>query len=250
MDIQVLISTTSSDPSKFTSLNFNKLVVSQNKEGVDLDEPGYRFLSYDEKGLSKSRNRCLQSAEGDLVMVADDDLIYCDDFESKVIEAFRDRPDADGITFRVVTPEGNPYKGYSQKPFRHNRKSIFNVSSVEMVFRLESIRKNGLNFDEKFGLGAKFKSGEETIFLNDALNRGMKIYFVPEDIVIHPLESSGKVLDENFFYSKGALIKRMYSGTIFMVLGILFLLKQIMKNQNQLTLAASIQSIKKGFRAL
>ncbi len=238
------------DPKAFSSLSFNRLVISQNQRGLKVEEKGFRFLSFDEKGLSKSRNRGLEAAEGDIIIIADDDLEYCEGFQAKIKNAFIQNPDADGITFRVITPKGEAYKSYSEKSFKHNRKSIYNVSSVEMAFRLKSIRKHRIIFDNDFGLGAKFKSGEETIFLNDALDKGMNIYFVPEDIVIHPLESSGKVLDQDFFFSKGALIKRMYKGSAYMGLGILFLIKQIFKSQNRLTLAASIKAIQRGFQAV
>ncbi|MDN3204755.1 glycosyltransferase family 2 protein [Algoriphagus sediminis] len=231
-------------------MNFDRLVISQNPFGTKRDEPDFRFLSFDEKGLSKSRNRALDLAEAEIVMIADDDLEYCEGFWAKIKKAFNDFPEADGITFKIITPEGAPYKPYPSKAFKHSRKSIFNVSSVEMVFRLDSLKKHGIRFDENFGLGAKFKSGEETIILNDALDKGLNLFFVPENIVIHPLESSGKVLDENFFYSKGALIKRMFHNSGFMILGFLFLMKQVLKSQNQLTLAASIKAIRKGFQAV
>jgi len=231
-------------------MNFDRLVISQNHSGTTRDEPNFRFLSFDEKGLSKSRNRALDLAEAEIVMIADDDLEYCKGFQTKIQNAFKDFPEADGITFKIVTPEGKPYKSYSSKPFKHSRKSIFNVSSVEMVFKLDSLKKHRIRFDENFGLGAKFKSGEETIILNDALNRGLNLFFVPENIVIHPVESSGKVLDENYFCSKGALVKRMFQNSSFMILGFLFLMKQVLKSQNQLTLAASIKAIRKGFQAV
>jgi len=250
MDIQVLISTTNPNPEDFYNLEFEKIVISQNDNGREEKSDRLRFLSFDEKGLSKSRNRAIQESNSDIGLVADDDLQYCEGFEEKIQNAFEKYPDADILTFKIVTPDGKPYKNYSDKSFKHSRGSIYRVSSVEIVLKLSSIKSAGLAFDERFGLGATFKSGEETIFLNDAINAGLKIYFVPENIVIHPIESSGKVLDENFFFSKGALVKRLYSGSIYFMLGIIFLVKQIGKKQNTLTLTASMKAISKGYRSL
>lgn len=250
MDIQVLISTTNPNPEDFYNLDFDKVIISQNDKGQVENRELVKFLSFDEKGLSKSRNRAIQESDADIGLIADDDLKYCENFEEKIHNAFQKYPDADILTFKIVTPEGQPYKNYSDKPFKHSRTSIYRVSSVEIVLKLSSIKSAGLTFDERFGLGATFKSGEETIFLNDALDAGLKIYFIPENIVIHPIESSGKILDQNFFFSKGALIKRMYVNSIFLLFGIIFLVKQVAKKQNTLPLTASIMAISKGFQSL
>lgn len=250
MDIQVLISTTNPNPSDFYNLESDTLIISQNDKGKEVNKERFKFLSFDEKGLSKSRNRAIQESNADIALIADDDLQYCDNFEEKIQNAFGKFPDADILTFKIITPEGQPYKNYSEKTFKHSRSSIYKVSSVEIVLKLSSIKSAGLGFDERFGLGAGYKSGEETIFLNDALDAGLNIYFIPENIVIHPIESSGKVLDQNFFFSKGALVRRMYSGSINVLLGIIFLIKQIAKKQNTLTLADSIKATIKGFRSL
>ncbi|MEN2281236.1 glycosyltransferase family A protein [Algoriphagus sp. SE2] len=250
MDIQVLISTTNPDPKDFYNLNFDKLIISQNDRGIVEENELIKFLSFDEKGLSKSRNRAIQESSADIGLIADDDLIYFEDFEAKIKNAFEKFPDADILTFKITTPDGKPYKKYSDSPFKHSRTSIYKVSSVEMVLKLSSIKSAGVAFDERFGLGATYSSGEETIFLNDALDAGLNLYFFPEPIVIHPIESSGKILDENFFYSKGALIRRLYSGTLNIIIGIIFLIKQITKKQNTLTLTASLKSIIKGLRSL
>lgn len=250
MDFQVLISTQNPDPNAFRKLGFNKLIISQNPIGVGLDEDTLKFISVDETGLSKSRNRALQECEATFALIADDDLEYCEDFEDKVAAGFRQFPDADILTYKIISPEGKPYKSYKASAFKHTRTSIYKVSSVEMVFRMSSVKAKGLRFDERFGLGSEFKSGEETIFLNDALDAGMNLYYIPEYLVIHPIESSGKLLDLNFFYSKGALIKRLYGGSFKLILGLLFLIKQVTKPQNKLTLAASIQAIKKGYYSI
>lgn len=247
MGLQVLISTTNPNPEDFRSLEFDKLIISQNSKGVFLDEKCFRFISVDERGLAKSRNRALVECSGDYALVADDDLVYTSDFQDKIRKGFEQFPDADILTFQIRSPEGKAYKNYSSKAFKHSRTSIYRVSSVEIVLKMEQIRAKGIRFDERFGLGGAYKSGEETIFLNDAMNAGLNLYFVPEDLVIHPIESSGKVLDQNYFYSKGALVKRLYRGSSKQAIGILFLVKQIAKPQNKLTLSASIQAIKKGF---
>lgn len=250
MDLQVLISTTKPNSDDFDHLKFDKLIISQNSTGIDKEEDQLRFFSFDERGLSKSRNRAIHLATGTHAFIADDDLVYAKDFKRKIEKAFSEFPEADIITFKIETPEGLPYKNYSNQSFEHSRTSIFKVSSVEIVLKLNTIKKHQLKFDENFGLGSTFTSGEETIFLNDAMNAGLRIYYCPEALVIHPLESSGKVLDETFFISKGALIKRLYRRSLYFFIGLIFLVKQLAKSQNTLTLSASIKAIFKGYKSI
>ncbi|MBN3518680.1 hypothetical protein JYB62_01595 [Algoriphagus lutimaris] len=192
----------------------------------------------------------MEKGKADLVLIADDDVDFCEKFDVKIKKAFQEFPDADIITFKILTPTGENYKNYPESSYRHTRKSIFTVSSVEIVFKLESLKKAGIKFDERFGLGASYPSGEETIFLNDAMNKGLNIYFVPEYIVVHPLESSGKILDTKYYKSKGALIKRLYGYSFNLVLGIAFLIKQYLKPQRSIPFFSSFKESLIGFNSI
>jgi hypothetical protein len=57
--------------------------------------------------------------------------------------------------------------------------------------------KNALFFDLDFGLGSLYPSGEEYIFLTDALKLGLNVGYFPVVIGIHPDSSSG----DDFFSS-------------------------------------------------
>lgn len=250
MDFQVLISTMNEDPASFRDLNIPALVISQNGTEYNESSGNFKFLSFNERGLSKSRNRAIQYSTADTALIADDDVIFCEDFEKKIKAGFAQFPDADILTFKIITPSGEPYKNYSTDAFKHTRSSIFKVSSVEIVLRPDKIREAQLEFDEQFGLGATYPSSEEMIFLNDALSKGLNIYFVPEYIVSHPLESSGKILDEKFFLSKGALIRRLYGTSLHLGFGLAFLLKQFMKPQKSISLFRAISESMKGFNSI
>jgi glycosyltransferase involved in cell wall biosynthesis len=250
MDFQVLISTMNEDPASFRDLNIPTLVISQNATEYNESSENFKFLSFNERGLSKSRNRAIQNSTADTALIADDDVIFCEDFEKKIKAGFTQFPDADILTFKIITPSGEPYKNYSTDAFKHNRSSIFKVSSVEIVLRPDKVREAQLKFDEQFGLGATFPSSEEMIFLNDALSKGLNIYFVPEYIVSHPLESSGKILDEKYFRSKGALVRRLYGTSPQLWLGFAFMVKQLLKPQKSISLIHSIKESIKGFNSI
>lgn len=248
MVFQILISTLNPKSNDFEGLPAPALVISQNSIGEEVQSENLTFLSFNERGLSKSRNRAIKNSNANFALISDEDVKFVDDVEEKVVNAFQNYPDADILTFKIETPEGECYKNsYSEESFEHTRSSIYRVSSVEIAIKVTSIKKKGLMFDERFGLGAKYPSGEEVIFLNDALNAGLKVRYVPETIVFHPRESSGKVLDKNFYRSKGAVVKRLYGFSPSLTLGILFLGKQFVKKGKMLSFVSAIKEASLGY---
>jgi len=204
-------------------------------------------FTFYEKGLSKSRNRAISLSTADICLISDDDVEFLDDIEEKIIKAFKKYPDADIITFQVKTPEGNDYKNYPKGSFVHNKRTILKVSSVEIAFKKSSVIANNLKFDEHFGLGAMFPTGEEAIFLSDALKAGLKIVYEPIPIVIHPQESSGKNFhQQNFFIAKGALFYRLFGIHAYWI-GIIFLLKK-RKLFSHFTFLSTISLLYSGIR--
>lgn len=205
------------------NVSVNIVIVNQCKD-VDHEVPEY--LNFYERGLSKSRNRCLENAQADFCLITDNDTYLNDKAISIIEEAFLDYPDADVLTFQVETPEGELYKSYKEKFFWHDKLSLAKVSSVEIAFRRKSILHNNIKFDEDFGLGSYYPTSEEYIFLVDALNKGLKIGYVPEVIVYHPKESSGgDFSNKELVYAKGAMISRVF-GTKGILICLLFSLKK------------------------
>ncbi len=212
----------------YDNLSFQILVSSTNNAIPEIDHDDYLVINqilddrlqeinrehvfnYYEKGISKSRNRALEQATGDICLISDDDIQFKPDIKNKILDAFKQHPRADVITFQIETPDGDYYKDYPTEKFWHDPKTLMDVSSVEIAFRRKSVMANQLKFDELFGLGAKFPTGEEFIFLTDALKKGLHILYVPEVIVVHPKESWGdKWYIPKYIKSKGALLYRVF----------------------------------------
>ncbi|OOE62351.1 hypothetical protein [Salinivibrio kushneri] len=214
MDFKILISTTDDF---FLKRDYRPscdyLVINQiiNIERGALCTPN--CISLVEKGVSKSRNAALSFCESGLALISDDDVSYVKDVEHVIKKAFDENPEADIITFQFLDNDYRLYKrNYRQKTFWHDVYSLAKVSSVEIAFRVDSIKGANLRFDENFGLGSKLPSGEEYIFLVDALKRGLKILYMPIPILIHPGESSGGQFKSNpdLIMSKGAMLYRIF----------------------------------------
>ena len=172
-------------------------------------------------GLSKNRNNCLKNMQNEINLIADDDLEYIPGFEKIILEAFEKNKEADIITFQIEGKVKFPNKQW------HNMFTIVKVSSVTIAFRASAIKKSGIIFNEKFGLGAPYPQGEENIFLKDCLDAGLKILADPQVIVKHPHASSGENFDDRHICAKTLVFTKMYGTTISFVFMLYFAIKKM-----------------------
>lgn len=231
MELQLLMATMSKEnisdlKLEEKNINIDTLIINQTDNNKILVEGNSKMINFNERGISKSRNRSIENAEGKICIISDDDVIYLKDIYKTIKDSFESDPSADIITFKIETTEGDDFKNYEYEAFYHNKKSILRVSSIEVAFKLDSIISKGIKFDENFGLGSTYISGEENIFLMDCINKGMKIKFIPITIGIHKKETSGRILNEKAIYSKGALFYRLF-GIKCTYLNLGFILKKI-----------------------
>jgi len=250
MKIEVLLSTMNCQDINDLKLNKgnminNMLVVNQTNNENKLVFDTIRMFNFSEKGLSKSRNRAIDNSSGDICLIADDDIVYKENIESIIVECFEKNPDADIITFQIETPENGFFKKYSTKEFWHNKRSILRVSSIEVAFKRSSILDSQVRFDELFGLGSKYISGEENIFLMDCLKKGLKIKYIPIPIVIHPYENSRKNYSVQQFISKGALFYRLFGRKAF-ILSIIFAIKKYPEYRRKYKIINAIKLMNRG----
>lgn len=185
------------------------LVVNQTETGKELysNLENIRVINSYDTGLSKSRNLAIQNAKGDICLIADDDIEYLPNFEKTIQKHFEHFDMASVILFRIDTFNGETYKIYpdKSKQLTHKRE-LRNASSVEIAFRREKVVANGITFDINFGLGGQFPSGEEYLFLKNAFNKGLQIYFINNAIVKHHLiRSTSNMADENFIKTQAAI---------------------------------------------
>lgn len=177
-----------------------------------------QFISYDEKGLSKSRNRGIEHASSDICIIADDSCIYVDNYIDIVSKSYQKHPDADLIIFDINNEDtARKERFISKKTSSIGYLKSMKVSSVRISFKKESIKKTELKFDTYFGSGSNyFSSGEENIFLFNCLKKNLNIIYVPILIgKIKKHESTWfKGYNADYFKTKGAvsyaLFKKLY----------------------------------------
>jgi len=214
LHIEVLLSTMMmKDHQVVDSLNLKCDCLIVNQDGYAMQEllvrgdNRVRILHVGERGLSKSRNLALENASGDICLFADDDMSYKDDYIKTVQEAYRNIGDADIIVFGFHSDVTWRSKKNGSKVRRLGYLDCLRVSSVMISFRRKSIVDAGIRFNELFGAGSEFPSGEENIFLFDCLRKGLKIYYYPAIIATVTFAGSTWLdgFNAKYFRAKGAL---------------------------------------------
>lgn len=219
LKLEVLVATMKqNDYSLFKKMNINSDVLFVNQSDINkydecsLNGHRVRMLSNMQRGLSKSRNQALLFSEGDICLIADDDIKYTDGYQNTVFNAFKEIPDADIIIFNTTLL--NYSGGIRRKEIKKIRRApkYKNYGSVRIAFRRESLLKNNIWFNVFFGTGSFYGAGEESLVLRDANKKGLKIYEYPENIaeVDYSISTWFKGYDEKYFYDKGAWLAAAY----------------------------------------
>lgn len=161
------------------------------------------YIETKERGLSKSRNLAIEKASSDICILCDNDVVYVENYDKIILDAYDKLKDADIIIFFIKRPERSV--PVFNKIKKMNYLSVLKIFSPEISFKRNSVKT--IRFNEDFGAGSgKYIMGEENLFLYDALKKGLKIYYVPEKIAeLKEVESTWfSDYDEKFFISRGA----------------------------------------------
>ena len=201
------------DFTKIEKMNIQSDIVYANQGDstwcVETDFHGHHamMVTTTTRGLGNNRNIALMHATADICLLSDDDVLYYDDYEAKVLEAFNRHPDADMVIFNFDSNNGE--RRISK--ITAERKMCFwdrnPYGSVRVAFRLNSQRKYNIWFSNLLGAGSRYGSGEDTLFINEFRKRG-KVYLCCENLGKVDFSSSTWFFgyDETYFFNQGAKV--------------------------------------------
>ena len=202
-------------------------------------------ISKNEKGLSKSRNEAIKNVKNDIILIADDDVSYNDNYKKIIIDAYNKYPNADIICFYVKSKNN---KRRTKKMFtgKIGYLRAMKIISSEISFKRLSIINNNLKFDENYGSGTEFNRGEEQIFLYEALKKGLKILFVDKQIgeVFQEESIWFSKYDEKFFYIQGQVFRRL-SPKFYKLLIIQYAIRKYFLYRHSISFKKAISSMLK-----
>ncbi|MFK3977009.1 glycosyltransferase family protein [Shewanella vesiculosa] len=191
-------------------------------------------------GLSRNRNASIFLANKiakpqDYIYICDDDVtIQVDGLLAAQKIAIK--MNMDFIAGTVTTING-PFKKYEIKSKRLFRRDCAKISSVELLISSDFLKISEVDFDENFGLGATYPSGEEFIFCCDLIVSGGMGIFFPITFCEHAPVSSG----QDFFTkkikikAKGAMLARVYGKSIGSIYAFAFSVKKWNMYKNNLS---------------
>ncbi|MDE7421152.1 MAG: glycosyltransferase [Muribaculaceae bacterium] len=176
----------------------------------ELDREDFKLFVTLTKGLSINRNIALSQATAPLLLISDDDADYTAEGLKAVIEAFDNNPQADIIAFQYASSSTHKFYPKESVSLQRPPKGYF-ISSIEIAMRRKSIQGK-IWFNENFGIGAIFPSGEEDIFLCDCFAHGLNGIYIPKIIVRH---DGTTTTDRNLMLpsrpqTKGAVFLRLH----------------------------------------
>ena len=161
-----------------------------------------------EKGLSNNRNNALAHCRGDIILIADDDLIYQNDFAERIIDTFQSDPSLDLAIFKIDFLNKKSYPASScilKLPFPKN----YYVTSMEIAFRRISL--GDLRFYPELGLGSKsMHCGEEEMFVASAIRRNKICRFINLEIASHSQPTTGDRINSKIIKAQGFIISLIY----------------------------------------
>ena len=165
----------------------------------------FNIYSYNEKGASNSRNRGLSHITEDIIIFADDDVVYDKNYEKLILDEFNNNPKADVIIFNFNVL--NRKKRIIKKRKRMHIYNILNYATYNIAFRRTKIIENNIKFNPLFGPGAKYKNGDDSLFLVNILKSGLKIYSSPTYLgtVYNDNSTWFKDYDYEYIFNKGAI---------------------------------------------
>jgi len=210
--------------------NYNYLIVHQITDG---NEDAYQeyinsletlndieYIQSFDVGLSKSRNLALDSSRAEHVWIMDDDTKIFDDCYDNISQYI-------GLyDFLSIDFLSSAYDVKNTKSCNLNIINSAGVCSIKMILS-RKIVDSKIRFNENFGLGSQYPSGEEYIFISEIIKRGFKGYQLDFPGCIHPDETSGQD-----FFSSDILLKTKFMmfdkvfGSYGMIFSMLFLLKK------------------------
>lgn len=183
-----------------------------------------RFYSFPDRGVGRSRNEAILRAEGDICLFSDGDLVYRPGYAEAVAAEFVQNPDADMILFNVIVEESRKTYHITERKKVHWY-NCGRYGAVSFAVRRDSLLASGVMFSLLFGGGAKYGSGEDSLFLKEFMDKGFSVYTAPVTIAREEAGESTwfKGYNEKFFRDKGVLYRFLY-GRLAWAMGLRFLL--------------------------
>lgn len=200
------------------------------------------------RGVGLNRNIALLAAESELLLLADDDVVYNDDMPQQVVAAFRENPRADVLIFSMDMMKNGAVTERRQLP--NKRRRLWNsmrFGTYTMAIRREALIRGNITFHQSFGGGCPFSAGEDTLFLKACFDAKLRVYSHSYVLGTCCKDTSSWFVgyNEKYFYDKGVLVRQLFPKTAW-IMGLYFGAR--FKRQTDVPMLRRIKLVYRGIR--
>jgi glycosyltransferase involved in cell wall biosynthesis len=153
-----------------------------------------RVVAMSERGLSRARNVALQSADGEVIAMLDDDCEAAPDWLATIASCFGEDQEVGLVGGALRAPARRGF--LTRCPAMVPRDALYDPSrdaappigwdwiGANFAIQRWAVEKVG-GFDEHLGAGSEFMAGEDTDYKLRLEQRGVKMRSTPEAVVNH-----------------------------------------------------------------
>ena len=210
---------------------------------IRLAQNGINFFEDRSLGLSRSRNLALSNVTTTWALLCDDDVWLNESGCSELTRLIAQENGADsgGVLVQLEKENHVPWRRYDAltKEIRgtslRSKLDIQKVNSMELVLHAKNLRRHGISFREKWGLGTQpAPGGEEVLLMNDALESGLRFKRLPVSVRIHPDESSGSSVNLTNAFVQGSTCVLIFPAWLYLGLTCWLTLKHVVQRKASL----------------
>lgn len=166
-----------------------------------------KMITTPTRGVGLNRNIALTAADADILLFADDDIIYYDNALEEVKRAFEALPDADIIFFGLdMTRDGEIYERRRHPIKRLHLYNSMRFGGARIAIRRDALMRARLSFSRLFGGGCIYGSGEDSLFIRDCFRAGLRVY--SHSVVLGKCAKDSSTwfegFNEKYIFDKGA----------------------------------------------
>ena len=201
-----------------TKIDSDVLIINQcDRDGYEeLQVNGHlwRMIYTTERGSANSRNMALENATGDYVLFCDDDEELSQGYAEIIKKAFDSSPKASCIVFNVNRKNLTTKKKYYVIEKIRKAPGYRGYGFPMLAMKRAVITDAGIKMDTRFGSGAKWPCGDDSLFETDVRKAGLCIYENPAVIAAIDYSQGSQWFqgwNEGYFFMQGAYMKRTHA---------------------------------------
>ncbi len=179
-----------------------------------------KMITTPTRGVGLNRNIALAAADGDILLMADDDVVYREDMPQQVLDTFAAHPEADLIVFGMeMVKDGAVFETRTEPWHRLRPWNAMRYGTYRIAVRRTALVDRNITFHQRFGGGCPFSAGEDSLFLKNCLDRGLRAYAHPYVLGACCKDTSSWFVGYNdkYFYDKGVLVRHLFPRTAYIM---------------------------------